>query len=62
VQFCSSRLTEADVPRCNIFVYTANYLGNQFWLRHGWNDPARWKVLQKRIEPVAPAEHEPRLL
>lgn len=60
-QFCLSKLAEVDIPRCNIFVYMANDLGNQFWLRHGWNDPTRWKVLQKRIELVAPAEREPRL-
>src|SRR6267154_2801240 len=39
VDFCFSRLAEARIPRCNIFVYTENAFGNQFWLRSGWNDP-----------------------
>ena len=50
VDFCFARLAEAKIPRCNIFVYTANHNGNQFWLRSGWNDPTTWKVLQKHVE------------
>lgn len=50
VDFCLAKLAEATIPRCNIFVYTANYSGNQFWLRSGWNDPTTWKVLQKHVE------------
>jgi putative acetyltransferase len=47
VDYCFARLAEATIPRCNIFVYTDNDLGNSFWLRSGWNDPKDWKVLQK---------------
>ena len=50
VDFCFARLAEATIPRCNIFVYTANHSGNQFWLRNGWNDPTTWKVFQKHVE------------
>lgn len=50
VDYCFARLAEAAIPRCNIFVYTANHSGNQFWLRSGWNDPTTWKVLQKHVE------------
>ena len=50
VEFCFDRLAEARIPRCNIFVYTANESGNEFWLKRGWNDPSTWKVLQKRVE------------
>ena len=47
------KLTEANIPRCNIFVYTSNDEGNQFWLRDGWIDPTTWKVLQKRVRTEA---------
>ena len=50
LDFCFARLAEARIPRCNVFVYTANESGNQFWLRRGWDDPTTWKVLQKRVE------------
>jgi len=49
VDYCFARLAAARIPRCNIFVYTANESGNAFWLRNGWNDPTTWKVLQKRV-------------
>jgi len=49
VDFCLLRLAEANIPRCNIFVYTNNDVGNRFWLNYGWTDPATWKVLQKRV-------------
>jgi N-acetylglutamate synthase len=49
VEHCIARLAEAAIPRCNIFVYTANNTGNQFWLRRGWHDPTTWKVFQKLV-------------
>jgi putative acetyltransferase len=55
VEFCFSKLAEANIPRCNIFVYTDNDLGNRFWLNSGWNDPTTWKVLQKHVSmPLTP--------
>ena len=54
VEYCLSKLDAADIPRCNIFVYTENEQGNRFWLRTGWNDPTAWKVLQKRVEERKP--------
>src|ERR1700675_3432235 len=47
VEFCFAKLADAKIPRCNVFVYTANDSSNQFWLGSGWNDPTTWKVLQK---------------
>lgn len=49
VEFCFEKLAEARIPRCNIFVYTDNEVGNRFWLNHGWKDPVTWKVLQKPV-------------
>lgn len=51
VDLCFSKLAEENIPRCNIFVYSNNSIGNRFWLKDEWNDPATWKVLQKHITP-----------
>ena len=53
VNYSFTKLAEAKIPRCNIFVYTENEVGNRFWLRSGWNDPSTWKVLQKHVQPDA---------
>jgi putative acetyltransferase len=44
------KLTEAKIPRCNIFVYSDNDEGNRFWLHNGFIDPTTWKVMQKRLD------------
>jgi len=49
VEYALSKLAEANIPRCNIFVYNDNHGGNDFWLKTGWNDPTTWRVLQKRV-------------
>lgn len=54
VEYAFSKLSEARIPRCNIFVYNDNQGGNDFWLKSGWVDPRTWRVLQKhvRTEPA----------
>lgn len=49
VNYSLKKLSEARIPRCNIFVYSNNDLGNSFWLKNGWLDPDDWKVLQKMV-------------
>jgi N-acetylglutamate synthase len=49
VDICFKQLAQQNIPRCNIFVYSDNSVGNGFWLANGWNDPSTWKVLQKSI-------------
>ena len=49
VEMCFTKLSEANIPRCNIFVYSENSVGTEFWLKTGWQDPLDWKVLQKLI-------------
>lgn len=49
VEYCFSKLDEANIPRCNVFVYSDNDGGNEFWFRTGWTDPKTWRVLQKYI-------------
>ncbi len=53
VNFALSKLATANIPRCNIFVYTENEEGNRFWLNSGWKDPTTWKVLQKHVQTDA---------
>ncbi|PWQ97766.1 GNAT family N-acetyltransferase [Leucothrix arctica] len=50
VDLSLSKLVEANIPRCNIFVYSNNCVGNKFWLKNGWDDPTTWKVLQKQLD------------
>lgn len=50
IEYCCARLNEANIPRCNIFVYDDNDGGNSFWFHNGWIDPENWKVLQKHVQ------------
>ena len=46
---CLSRLEEAQIPRCNVFLYNDNEEGTQFWVHNGWEAATTWKTLQRRI-------------
>ncbi|MEY4729478.1 MAG: hypothetical protein RL020_636 [Pseudomonadota bacterium] len=50
VSHCYEKLIEANIHRCNIFVYGNNDEGNRFWLQNGFIDPVDWKVMQKRLD------------
>ena len=52
VEYAFAKLAEANIPRCNIFVYNDNHGGNNFWLKSGWVDPSTWKVLQKHVRDL----------
>ena len=49
IEFCFVRLAQAEIPKCNIFVYRENEEGVAFWRHNGWAEPT-WKIFQKRIE------------
>jgi putative acetyltransferase len=49
LEYCLSRLREADIPRCNLFLYDDNEVGRRFWERHGWQAASTWKTWQKRL-------------
>lgn|SRR5262245_5182128 len=49
VEYCLSRLREARIPRCNIFLYDNNEGGRRFWAQHGWQAAKAWKTWQKRL-------------
>jgi putative acetyltransferase len=49
LEYCVSRLREADIPRCNLFLYDDNEVGRRFWERHGWQAVSTWKTWQKRL-------------
>jgi hypothetical protein len=47
VKKCLHTLKEECIPRCNLFVYSDDSTGNQYWIDTGWLDPDGYKVLQK---------------
>jgi putative acetyltransferase len=49
LEYCVSRLREADIPRCNLYLYDDNELGRRFWERHGFQAVSTWKTWQKRL-------------
>jgi putative acetyltransferase len=44
-----ARLREAEIPRCNLFLYDDNEIGRRFWEHHGWQAAAGWKTWQRRL-------------
>jgi len=48
VAHCFARLGEAGIPKCNIFLFPDNAVGEAFWLRQGWYRPD-WFVMQKPV-------------
>jgi putative acetyltransferase len=49
LEYCLRRLREAEIPRCNLFLYDDNEVGRRFWERHGWQAVSTWKTWQKRL-------------
>jgi putative acetyltransferase len=49
LQHCVERLEEAQIPRCNLFLYGDNLDGLNFWQHNGWGVVATWQTLQRRL-------------
>jgi putative acetyltransferase len=49
VEYCLSRLREAGIPRCNLYLYDENEAGQRFWEHHGWQAVGTWKTWQRRL-------------
>jgi putative acetyltransferase len=49
LEYCLSRLREADIPRCNLYLYDDNQVGRSFWERHGFRAVSTWKTWQRRL-------------
>jgi len=49
LEHCLSRLQQAQIPRCNIFLYESNAEGMRFWEHNGWDVATTWTTVQKRI-------------
>lgn len=49
VEYCLSRLREAGIPRCNLYLYDDNEVGRGFWEHHGWQAVSTWRTWQKRL-------------
>lgn len=50
VDYSFSKLSNINIPRCNILVYSENEVGNNYWQKNGWHDPTTWKVMQKHVQ------------
>ena len=48
VDRCLAALASLGILKCNIFLYTDNGSGEQFWNRCGWSEREDLKVLQRR--------------
>ena len=46
---CFKYLAAAKIARCDIFLFTENKAGEQFWRHNGWTDRVDLKVFQKPV-------------
>lgn len=46
VGICLASLRKLGILKCNIFRYSGNELGEQFWRRHGWSQRDDLQVFQ----------------
>jgi putative acetyltransferase len=51
--WCMSRLEEARIPKCNVFLYADNESGAGFWEHHGFAWRADLRVLQRHVSAAA---------
>jgi putative acetyltransferase len=49
VEHCFSRLANARIRKCNIFVFRENQEAVAFWTYNGWSAPT-WQVMQKVVD------------
>jgi putative acetyltransferase len=49
LEFSLGKLREADIPRCNLYLYDDNQVGRSFWERHGFQAVSTWKTWQRRL-------------
>jgi putative acetyltransferase len=56
VESCLAELAAQHIIRCNIFLYSDNAAGKEFWRAAGWNDRADLCIMQRATAPgvVAP--------
>jgi N-acetylglutamate synthase len=47
VEKCLEKLAALGIRKCNIFLFSDNEKGEDFWKHIGWNERADLKVLQK---------------
>jgi N-acetylglutamate synthase len=51
VEACLADLAAQHIIRCNIFLYTDNAAGQDFWRAAGWNDRADLCIMQRATTP-----------
>jgi ribosomal protein S18 acetylase RimI-like enzyme len=57
VERCLAALAALQILKCNIFLYTDNGPGQQFWDRCGWAERSDLKVLQRK-PPQGPVQDD----
>ena len=58
VDRCLAALASQGILKCNIFLYTDNGSGEQFWKRCGWSEREDLKVLQRRTTTTRAASDD----
>jgi putative acetyltransferase len=49
LEYSLTRLREAEIPRCNLYLYDDNEIGRRFWEHHGWQAAGTWKTWQVQL-------------
>ena len=50
VNACLAKLRQADIQKCNIFIFADNAAGMKFWTRTGWKLRKELRVMQIRLD------------
>jgi ribosomal protein S18 acetylase RimI-like enzyme len=55
VEHCLDRLLHEGIPKCNIFLFTENSEGEEFWKALGFTNRSHLKVMQRTVgDPEVP--------
>ncbi len=54
VEACLKSLSDIGILHCNIFVFSGNELGKEFWKRSGWSERSDIEIMQRPTARRAP--------
>ena len=52
VNKCLSALSKRGISRCNIFIYSHNEKGKDFWGKRGWTTFDGLEIMYRNVEPI----------
>lgn len=52
---CLDQLSSEGIPKCNVFLFSDNAAGAEFWQRNGWSLRTDLRVLQTPVRPFGKA-------